>query len=78
MAIVYKDVNHAEKILKEIRSKWAEFVLRYEEQIYFNHGSEIEREVGWVAFRGFKYCPMCCLPLANHWMFHKCEEKTFE
>lgn len=78
MAVTYKDVNHSEKILKEIRAKWPEFVLKYEEEIYFNHGSEIEREVGWIAFRAFKYCPMCGLLLDTHWMFHKCEVKVYE
>lgn len=78
MAIVYKEINPSEKILKEIRAKWPEFVLKYEEEIYFQHGSEIEREIGWVAFKSFKFCPICGLPLTNHWMLHKCEEKIIE
>lgn len=78
MAIVIKDINYAEKKLKDIRAAWPEFVLRYEEEIYFNHYSEVERGVAAIAYAGFKFCPMCGLPLNTKWLLHTCEVRTNE
>lgn len=57
-----------------LTANWARFVLRWEEQLYFEHDTDVPREICAFLFKDFHYCPECGNPLNNtHWMNHDCD-----
>ena len=65
----------AEHYITALREHMSEFLLRYEEDLYFHHQTDVPRDIAWLMYGSFRYCPKCGHKLGDgkHWMRHECE-----